>query len=308
MALVTDRRSVLAGLTLIGLGGCERRTKSVAESAPRPPRDLAFDLSDLERDHGGRVGLSALDGQRASWRADERFNYCSTFKLFLAAAMLEKIQRGNEDADRAVAVTAADMIANAPVTQTAVGQTMTLTALMKATVEVSDNPAANILIRELGGLDALRAWYRRAGDDATRVDRLEPQLNVKDGDKDTTLPFQAAKNLGWILEVYQPLRFQSRYRPLWDWLIDSPTGEKRIKAGVPAGWTVAHKTGTGGSGQTNDIGLVYPQAGEPIPIAVYYDAPASLAAETRDAVIAEATRRALAALGHGAAPAAGAAA
>lgn len=308
MALVTDRRSVLTGMAMLGLGACERRTKSVAESAPRPARDVALDLSDLERENGGRIGLSALDGQRASWRADERFNYCSTFKLFLAAAMLEKIQRGNEDADRAIPVTAADMIAHAPVTQTAVGQTMTLTALMKATVEVSDNPAANILIRELGGLDALRAWYRRAGDDMTSVDRLEPLLNVKDGEKDTTLPFQAAKNLGWILEVYQPLRFQSRYRPLWDWLIDSPTGEKRIKAGVPAGWTVAHKTGTGGSGQTNDIGLVYPQAGDPIPVAVYYDAPEALAAEKRDAVIAEATRRALAALGHGAVAAPGAAA
>jgi beta-lactamase class A len=299
MALVTDRRSVLAGLTLIGLGGCEREKRSAAESAPRPPRDVAFDLSDLERDNGGRIGLSALDGQRASWRADERFNYCSTFKLFLAAAMLERIQRGAESADRAIPVTAADMVPHAPVTEAAIGQTLTLTALMKATVEVSDNPAANILIRELGGLDALRDWYRRAGDETTRVDRMEPLLNVRDGDKDTILPFQAATNLAWILEAYQPLVFQSRYRPLWDWLIDSPTGEKRIKAGVPAGWTVAHKTGTGGAGQTNDIGVVYPQAGDPIPVAVFYDAPAALSAEKRDAVVAEATRRALAALGHG---------
>jgi len=299
MALVTDRRSVLAGLTLIGLGGCERQKQSAASTAPLPPRDVAFDLSDLERENGGRIGLSVLDGHRASWRANERFTYCSTFKLFLAAAMLERIQRGEEKADRAIPVTAADMLDHAPVTQTAVGQTMTLTALMKATVEVSDNPAANILIRELGGLDALRAWYRRAGDDVTRVDRLEPLLNVSDGEKDTTLPFQAATNLNWILEAYQPLVFQSRYRPLWDWLIDSPTGEHRIKAGVPAGWTVAHKTGTGGSGQTNDIGVVYPAMGDPIPVAVFYDAPSTLSEEKRDAVIAEATRRGLAALGHG---------
>ena len=299
MALVTDRRSVLAGLTLIGLGGCERTRDEPSTQVPLPPRDVAFDLSDLERENGGRIGLSVLDGHRASWRANERFNYCSTFKLFLAAAMLERIQQGKEKADRAVPVTAADMLDHAPVTETAVGQTMTLIDLMKATVEVSDNPAANILIRELGGLDVLRAWYRRTGDDVTRVDRLEPQLNVKDGDKDTTLPFQAATNLNWILEAYQPLVFQSRYRPLWDWLIDSPTGEKRIKAGVPDGWTVAHKTGTGGAGQTNDIGVVYPAMGDPIPVAVFYDAPSTLSEEKRDAVIAEATRRGLAALGHG---------
>ncbi|NBW07065.1 MAG: class A beta-lactamase [Caulobacteraceae bacterium] len=299
MALVTDRRSVLAGLTLLGLGGCEREKQSAAATAPLPPRDVAFDLSDLERENGGRIGLSILDGHRASWRADERFNYCSTFKLFLSAAMLEKIQHGDDKADRAVPVTAADMVPHAPVTEKAVGQTLTLTELMAAAVEVSDNAAANILIRELGGLPALEAWYRRAGDDTTRVDRMEPMLNVKDGDKDTTQPFRAASNLNWILEAYQPLVFQSRYRPLWDWLIDSPTGEKRIKAGVPDGWTVAHKTGTGGTGQTNDIGVVYPPMGDPIPVAVFYEAPESLAPEKRDEVIATAVRRGLAALGHG---------
>jgi beta-lactamase class A len=78
-------------------------------------------------------------------------------------------------------------------------------------------------------------------------------------------------------------------------MIDSPTGEKRLKAGVPDGWTVAHKTGTGGTGQTNDIGVVYPAMGDPIPVAVFYDAPATLSEEKRDAVIAEATRRGLAA-------------
>ena len=66
MALVTDRRSVLAGLTLIGLGGCERTRDEPSTQVPLPPRDVAFDLSDLERENGGRIGLSVLDGHRAS--------------------------------------------------------------------------------------------------------------------------------------------------------------------------------------------------------------------------------------------------
>ena len=89
------------------------------------------------------------------------------------------------------------------------------------------------------------------------------------------------------------------HRPLWDWLIHSPTGRGRIRAGVPNGWTVAHKTGTGGTGQTNDIGYAYAAAELPVRIAVYYDAPESLPLERREAVVAEASRRALAALGHG---------
>ncbi|MDP1142763.1 serine hydrolase, partial [Klebsiella pneumoniae] len=74
------------------------------------------------------------------------------------------------------------MISHAPVTELAVGSTLTIEQLMKGTVEVSDNPAANILIREMGGLDALRAFYRGIGDDSTRVDRLEPEMNRQDGD------------------------------------------------------------------------------------------------------------------------------
>jgi len=302
MIVGPDRRRVLAGLALVGLGACDRdRSAPLEQINANAPVDGPIDLSDLERDNGGRLGLSAMDFNRVSWRGAERFNYCSTFKLFLAAATLERIQRDTEKADRAIPITAADMIAHAPVTGTAVGQTLTIEALMKATVEVSDNPAANILLREMGGLDAMRGWYRTIGDTVTTVDRMEPELNRKDGDKDTAQPYQTVTNLGWILDTYQPLGFASKYGSLWDWLINSPTGLGRIKAGVPNGWTVAHKTGTGGTGQTNDIGVIHPPVGEPIRIAVYYDSPSGLEEAKREAVIAQATQRALKALGHEAA-------
>ncbi len=77
---------------------------------------------------------------------------------------------------------------------------------------------------------------------------------------------------------------------------DSPTGARRIKAGVPAGWRVAHKTGTGGYGPTNDIGLLYAPGGKPVIVAAYYSATATTSSAANDAVIAEATRLALTAL------------
>lgn len=305
-----DRRSVVLGLTLIGLGGCERVSDRNADAAVARPAmpEQTIDLSDLERQNGGRIGLSAQLHQRVSWRGRERFNHCSTFKLFLAAVMLERIQRGLDTLDRAVPITAADIVPYAPVTGPMVGKTMTLKALMQATVEQSDNPAANILIREMGGLAILSAWYGSAGDQTTRIDRMEPMLNVADGDKDTSEPIQTTANLDWIIKTYQPFALFSAHRLLFDWLIASPTGRGRITAGAPVGWTVAHKTGTGGTGQTNDIGYAYPSEGEPVRIAVYYDAPESLPAERRDAVVAEATRRALDALGYGSSAAGGAAA
>ena len=298
MMVRADRRSVLVGLALVGLSGCDRRSATPQERAPAPDRTRPIDLSDLERAHGGRIGLYAMDANTVSWRGDERFLYCSTFKLFLAAATMERVQHHDEKLDRAIPITAADMLDHAPVTQPAVGKTLTIETLMQAAVEQSDNPAANILLRELGGMDTLRAWYRGIGDETTRIDRTEPLLNVEDGDKDTALPRQTVQNLSWMLDIYQPLVFGSDFKPLWDWMIDSPTGVGRIKAGTPEGWTVAHKTGTSGRGQINDIGVLYPPMGEPIRIAVYYDGPSTLSAVEGEAVVAEATRRAIKALGR----------
>lgn len=290
-----DRRSVLIGMGALGVAGCG----DVSEIKVTPGA-WEVDLSALEAANGGRIGLEARDWNMVSWRAHERFNYCSTFKLFLATATLERVQRGDEQLDRAIPITAADMVSHAPVTAPAVGSTLTIEELCKGTVEVSDNPAANILIRELGGLDVWRGWYRSIGDQSTTVDRLEPAMNRRDGDKDTITPSQAATNLVGVFGsgAIRPRLDEPMLARLRRWMIGSPTGANRIKGGVPSGWTVAHKTGTGGAGQTNDIGVIQPPSGDPIHIAIYYDAPAALSEARRDAVIAEATRLALQRLGH----------
>jgi beta-lactamase class A len=299
-----DRRTVLLGAGALMLAACSREVKSAEADLDADVEDagaLDLDLSDLEARHGGRLGLAvASGGVNAAWRGDERFVYCSTFKMYLAAATLLRVQAGQERLDRAVPITAADMIDHAPVTEKAVGSTLTVEQLMKATVEVSDNPAANILIREMGGLDAFRAFYRGLGDTITRVDRLEPEMNRLDGDKDTITPIQSVQNISRLLVASDtPLNPASKAL-LMHWMTETPTGQGRIKAGVPAGWTVAHKTGTGGYGPTNDIGLIqHPDGGAPVVIAVYFHATRDSTDDQREAVIADATRLALKALGHG---------
>ena len=258
---------------------------------------VRLDLNALEARHGGRLGVSASSASRvAGWRDDERFVYCSTFKAYLAAATLLRVQAGEERLDRAIPVTSADMTNHAPVTGAAVGGSLTVDQLREATVGLSDNPAANLLIRELGGLEALREFYRGIGDQSTRVDRLEPEMNRLDGGKDTITPGQSAVNLRRLFVSRDtPLSTRSKER-LLGWMFDTPTGPGRIKAGVPAGWRVAHKTGTGGYGPTNDIGLLYPPSGEPLVLAVYFHATPESTSAQNDAVIADAARMTLAAI------------
>jgi len=293
MAGVTDRRAVLAGLGAMGLMGCDQ-----SEPVRIVPLSTV-DFSSLEARHGGRLGLSAYsDTGAVEWRGRERFVYCSTFKMYLAAATLLRVQAGEEQLDRQIPITRADMINHAPVTEPAIGGSLSIEALMKGTVEVSDNPAANLLLKALGGIEAMQAFYRSLGDETTRVDRFEPEMNRLDGDKDTITPAQSVANMGRLfIRPDTPLSADSKAM-LLGWMFTSPTGVGRIRAGVPASWRVAHKTGTGGYGPTNDIGVLYPPTGGPITIAIYYHGVRASSDEQNEAVIAEATRMTLTALGH----------
>ena len=296
-----DRRSVLTGLSALGLTACSRATEGRATAASTTRSPEAFDLSALEARDGGRLGFVAQDldsGRLLAWRGEERFVYCSTFKMFLAAATFLRVQAGEERLDRMIPVTRADMVNHAPVTEPAIGGALSVEALMKGTVEVSDNPAANLLLKANGGIDAMRAFYRGIGDADTTVDRYEPEMNRLDGDKDTIKPLSSAANLKRLLiDADTPLSAPHKEK-LLRWMIDTPTGQARIKAGVPAGWTVAHKTGTGGYGPTNDIGVLYPPSGAPVIVAAYHHGARETAPERNEVVIAEATRLALAELGR----------
>ena len=57
---------------------------------------------------------------------------------------------------------------------------------------------------------------------------------------------------------------------LQNWLKGNTTGGESIRAGVPAGWTVGDKTGSGGYGTTNDIAVLWPPSGAPLVLAVYF--------------------------------------
>ena len=292
-----DRRTLIGGVGAMTLVGCyPKREKPQAED-DQPE----FLLADLEARHGGRLGVAALDvgsQRRVSWRGQERFPFCSTFKAFLAVAILERVQRDEEQLDRAVPIVRTDMIPHAPVTEKAIGRTLTIRELIQAAVEVSDNPAANILIREMGGIAVRRSWWPTFGDTTTLISRLEPDLNtaLPDDPRDTCLPDQSIANI-------RELAFGDRLIPTHDqmiqgWMTASPTGPNRIKAGAPQGWTVAHKTGTGANGTANDIGVAFPLSGAPVILATYFTGATQASDDQRDAVIAEATRRAFKALGR----------
>ncbi|HEX7761531.1 MAG TPA: class A beta-lactamase [Caulobacteraceae bacterium] len=244
---------------------------SPAFSAPAP--DSQARVAAIERRLGGRVGLAVLDtgsGRRLDWRADERFAMCSTFKFLAAAAVLRRVDAGAERLDRVIPYGSADLLEYAPTARAHLAEGgLSVAALCEAAVELSDNTAANLLLASLGGPAGLTRFVRGLGDPLTRLDRNEPTLNTAEpGDpRDTTTPAAMLQDLRRVL-LGRALSEASRAR-LTDWMRNCQTGAKRLRAGVPAGWAVGDKTGSGAHGSTNTIAILWPPGRAPILASLY---------------------------------------
>ncbi len=219
------------------------------------------------------MGVFAVDTatqRQLAHRSDERFAMCSTFKWVLAAAILAGAERNAWSLDERVDYDSRQLLEYAPATRKHVARGwMTLGALAQASVTVSDNTAANLLLAKLGGPMRLTAFIRNAGDAVTRLDRYEPELNSNEpGDpRDTTSP-RAMVALMHELLCTDALSASSRGR-LMSWMRSSETGKDRIRAGLPQDWVAGDKTGSGQRNAVNDVAIASPPNCAPILIAVY---------------------------------------
>ena len=147
------------------------------------PTDFADSVSALERETGGRIGVAALDtetGVHLAHRADERFAMCSTFKLMLAAAVLSRVDSGALRSSQRLRYTADNMLPNSSITAAHLHEgALSVGVLAQAVVEVSDNTAANLLLKLIGGPVGYTAYLRSLGDELTRLDREEPETEIR---------------------------------------------------------------------------------------------------------------------------------
>jgi beta-lactamase class A len=163
-------------------------------------QSAASQLKALEAASNGRLGVAALntgDGAIVNYRADERFPFCSTFKVLLASAILTRSAHEDGLLDQRIRYTQSDLVNYSPVSEKHVADGMTVAELCAAAIQYSDNSAANLLIRLLGGPPAVTAFARSIGDDEFRLDRMETELNTAiPGDlRDTTTPAAMARSL-----------------------------------------------------------------------------------------------------------------
>lgn len=259
----------------------DRRTFIVsalaATAAPALPQARRSSIGSIRQrlGPGGRIGLAALDlgsGKRFGTNEQGRFAMASSFKLALAGFVLHLAERGRLSLEEELSFGRRDLLVNSPVSQAALHRgRLPVQSLAQAIVERSDNTAANLILRKVGGPAAFTNYLRSIGDRATRLDRFELALNEnRPGDpRDSTTPAAMLETMRTLL-TGPALSSASRSR-LAQWLIDSKPGADRLRAGLPAEWRAGHKTGTGRRGANNDLAIAWPPGRKPVLIASFID-------------------------------------
>lgn len=321
---VTRRFSILAPLAMAGCAAVEARLEPAQDKLnafgksadatletwkstlfTRQAKDAQGRWAALEKKAGGRLGVALLGGGRvfAAHRGDERFALCSTFKLALAAIVLREAQAGRLDLREIVAYSEADLLEHAPDTRANLANGMSLQDLAKAAQITSDNTAANLLLARLGGPETFTQRLRAIGDDVTRLDRIEPEMNrVKAGEvQDTTTPIAFAQTA--LRLTTGDVLIPAHRDLLVGWMRETQTGAARLRGVLPAEWNAGDKTGSGFGNaipnKTNDVAVAFPLKLGPVAIAAYYEAPVATDAvrPEDEAVLAEAGKIAVRALG-----------
>ncbi|HAJ63896.1 MAG TPA: serine hydrolase [Cyanobacteria bacterium UBA8543] len=276
------------------------------------------------------MGVLDLDtGERWFRNGKQRFPMQSVFKLPVGIVVLKLVDEGKLSLNQSVTITREQFVPLwSPILKEIKGDRgqFTVQYLLQRAVGDSDNTAADALVRLVGGPEQVTAILGRMNLRDVRVDRLEQQLQpdcvgltnfrpelvdeqkykqavqqipdtVKKAalekyltdPRDTATP-EATVNLLAKLQARQLLSEDSTAL-LLKIMTDSPTGQKRLKAGLPPGWTIAHKTGTGpevvGVGAaTNDVGIISSPTGKQVAISVFI-AGSKAPMEMREKLMAE---------------------
>ncbi|WP_312271513.1 MULTISPECIES: LUT family class A beta-lactamase [Pseudomonas] len=288
MNVILNRRTFLLASAVVSA------SYSLGTLAGANRDDASFQdrLAKLEQQLNGRLGVCAIDtanGAQLGYRANERFAMNSTFKVMLASAFLARSQDEPGLLEERLTYTRADLVTYSPVTEKHVSTGMTVAELCAAGIQYSDNTAANVLMKKLGGPEAVTAFARSIGDTHFRLDRWETELNsaIPGDPRDTSTPQAMAMSLQRL--ALGDMLAADKQHQLQAWLKGNTTGGKRIRAGVPAGWQVGDKTGTGDYGSANDVAILWPPRRAPVVLALY-SALENPQAEARNDVLADAAR------------------
>ena len=236
-------------------------------------KSLENKIKDIEQKLGARVGVSLHDVEtkKESWsyKGDLRFPLMSTYKTLACAKVLLDIEKKKMSFDSSVLIKETSLIVWSPVTKNYLEQNFSLKQACTAMMIMSDNTAANIVSGKIGGPNALTMFMRSIGDNITRLDRIEPDLNeALEGDaRDTTTPNAMAKSLHILL--FGDVLSDASKTQLKQWMMDNKVSDSLLRSVLPNSWAIADRSGAGGYGSRGITAVVWSAKRTPLIICIY---------------------------------------
>lgn len=252
------------------------------------PLSVKQTVNEFER-QGWSIGVSVIESSSNnvySINGDEWFSTNSTVKALACAIVLSEVDKNVVSLDDAMMINEQDVVSHSPVMKEFIGKKVTLADACKATMTYSDNTAANFAIKKSGGPEGITSFLRSMGDDITRADRYEPDLNTNpEGDlRDTSTANAMAANFNKLL-LGNILSTQSKEQ-LKNWMMGNKVADNMLRLVLPTGWEIADRTGANSYGARGIISMVWSESQQPLIISIYIKKE-NTAIEEREKVISE---------------------
>lgn len=229
------------------------------------------------------VGVAVWDDdgkEIVSLNGDMHFPMQSVFKLHISLVMLSEIDKGRFSADQKIRIDKKDLL---PVTWSPIrdkypdGCELTIAEIIDYTVAQSDNNGCDILLRMLGGPAVVEDYFREKGfrDISIKANEEEMHRDWNVQFSNYTTPRAANDVLMRFFTNREKLLMKKSHDFIWNSMTHTTTGPNRIKAGLPEGAALAHKTGSSGKNEKgitaalNDIGVITYPDGRHIYISVF---------------------------------------
>jgi beta-lactamase class A/beta-lactamase class A VEB len=247
------------------------------------------------------VGVSILSSNGKdviSVKGDGRFPMQSVFKFHIALAMLSEIDKGKFSLGQKIKIEQKELLPGlySPLREKyPTGATLEISEILEYTVSQSDNVGCDVLLRMLGGPQAVEKYFVKNNfrDVAIKINEEVMQANWDLQFQNWTTPKAANKVLQSFYNNKKKLLSKKSYDFVWKTMKDTTTGANRLKGQLPPGTVVAHKTGTSGMNKTtgitaavNDIGVVFLPDGRHFFISVFVTS-SKENAETNEKIVAD---------------------
>lgn len=256
---------------------------ALPEAAPIKLLAIDKQLIALEQQHHIKIGVYAQDtnnGNLIAFHANDLFPFQSTCKFIGVSALLTS---NKPILKKKVRIKPQELIFWHPISGQYVNQYVSLETLAEGAISYSDNPAINRIIHELGGLKAINQFAHDIGNTSFKLNHYESNLNSNPYEiADTSTPKDMALSVQKVL-LNNRLTHKNKAL-LLKWMQNNTTGYRRIRSGVPLGWSVADKTGSGDWGVANDIGISWSPTCKPIVLSIFTMGNRSNAKPNDDAV------------------------